>query len=69
MKTILKFDTGADGFKKMIYVLIVTALLLLGLGVYFLLHTFPSFFPSSAQAAPPSMIKHPINQDAGHRDV
>jgi hypothetical protein len=36
MKTILKFDTGADGFKKMIVVLAVTAVGLLLLGAYFL---------------------------------
>ena len=40
MRTILKFDTGADGFKKMIYVLAVTAVLVLILGVYFLITTF-----------------------------
>jgi len=40
MRTILKFDMGADGFKKMIYVLAVTAVLVLLLGVYFLLLTF-----------------------------
>ena len=28
-RMILKFDTGADGFKKMIYVLAVTAVLFL----------------------------------------
>lgn len=37
VKTILKFDTGADGFKKMIYVLAVTAVAVLILGIYFLL--------------------------------
>lgn len=36
MKTILKFDTGADGFKKMMLVLAVTAAILLVLGLYFL---------------------------------
>ncbi len=35
MRMILKFDTGADGFKQMIYVLAVTALLVLVLGVFF----------------------------------
>ena len=40
MRTILKFDTGADGFKKMIYVLAFTAILVLILGVYFLITTF-----------------------------
>ena len=35
MKTVLKFDTGADGFKKMMIVLAVTALILLSFGIYF----------------------------------
>jgi len=37
MKTILKFDTGADGFKKMIVVLAVTAIALVALGAYFII--------------------------------
>jgi hypothetical protein len=36
MKTILKFDTGADGFKKMMLVLAVTAAIVLFFGLYFL---------------------------------
>ena len=36
MKTILKFDVGADGFKKMMIVLGVTAVLVLIIGVFFL---------------------------------
>jgi len=40
MRTILKFDTGADGFKAMIYVLAVTAALVIILGIYFLMFTF-----------------------------
>ncbi len=40
MRTILKFDTGADGFQKMIYVLAVTAFLVILLGIYFLFITF-----------------------------
>ena len=36
MRTILKFDTGADGFLKMIYVLAVTAVGVLVIGIYFL---------------------------------
>jgi len=40
MRTILKFDTGADGFKGMIYVLIITAIIVLVLGIYFLITTF-----------------------------
>jgi len=40
MRTILKFDTGADGFRAMIYVLAVTAMIVLILGVYFLITTF-----------------------------
>ena len=37
MRMILKFDTGADGFKKMIYVLSFTAAGVLILGIYFLM--------------------------------
>ncbi len=36
MRTILKFDTGADGFKKMMIVLGVAAIVVLGVGIYFL---------------------------------
>ncbi len=36
LKTILKFDVGADGFKKMIYVLAAGALLVLTIGIYFI---------------------------------
>lgn len=38
IRTILKFDTGADGFKKMIYVLAVTACLVLVFGIYFVVY-------------------------------
>ena len=40
MRTLLKFDTGADGFKMMIYVLAFTAAAVLILGIYFLLFLF-----------------------------
>lgn len=40
LRTILKFDTGADGFLKMIYVLIFMSGVLLVCGVIFLLNTF-----------------------------
>ena len=40
MRTILKFDTGADGFLKMIYVLALTAVIVLVLGIYFLVLNF-----------------------------
>lgn len=40
MRTILKFDTGADGFLKMIYVLIFLSVVVLGAGIYFLNMTF-----------------------------
>ena len=40
MKTILKFDTGADGFMKMIYVLAIGAVGVLGIGIYFIISTF-----------------------------
>jgi hypothetical protein len=36
IKTILKFDVGADGFQKMIYVLAASAIILLIVGFYFL---------------------------------
>jgi len=40
MKTILKFDTGADGFLKMIFVLAGLSVTVLGLGIYFIVTTF-----------------------------
>ena len=40
MRTILKFDTGADGFLKMIYVLAATAAAVLVFGIYFLVFMF-----------------------------
>jgi len=40
MKTIMKFDSGADGFQAMIYVLAGTAIAVLILGIYFLVTTF-----------------------------
>ena len=40
MRTILKFDSGADGFQKMIYVLVATAIIVLLLGGYFIWTTF-----------------------------
>lgn len=40
MKTILKFDSGASGFKKAIYVLALTAVLVLLLGISFILFVF-----------------------------
>jgi len=40
IKTILKFDSGADGFQGMIYVLAVSATIVLILGIYFLATTF-----------------------------
>ncbi len=40
IRMILKFDTGADGFLKMIYVLAGFAVLTLFIGLYFLLFYF-----------------------------
>ena len=40
IRMILKFDTGADGFMKMIYALAVTAGVTLILGIYFLIFIF-----------------------------
>ena len=36
LRTILKFDTGADGFLKMITVLGIGAVIVLIVGIYFL---------------------------------
>ena len=36
MRTIMKFDVGADGFKKMMIVLGITAIAVLLIGIYFL---------------------------------
>jgi len=44
---ILKFDTGADGFKKMIFVLAWTAAAVLLLGIYFIFCVFQGMFPQS----------------------
>ena len=41
IRMILKFDTGADGFMKMIYVLAVSAVVVLGIGIYFLMAYYP----------------------------
>jgi len=41
IKTIFKFDTGKDGFEKMILVLILTAIAVLAIGIYFLWKNFP----------------------------
>ena len=40
LKTILKFDTGADGFKAMMLVLAFFALCTLLAGIYFLVFMF-----------------------------
>lgn len=40
MRTILKFDTGADGFKAMIYVLAFTAVVVLIAGIILIITTF-----------------------------
>jgi len=40
MRTILKFDTGADGFQKMIYVLAFMAVVVLIAGITFIRSTF-----------------------------
>lgn len=44
IRMILKFDTGADGFLKMIYVLLGTAFFVLIVGVFFLVGVFPRMF-------------------------
>lgn len=40
MRTILKFDTGADGFQKMICVLAFMAVVVLTAGIIFIKTTF-----------------------------
>ena len=40
MRTILKFDTGADGFQKMIYVLAFMAVVVLIAGIILIKTTF-----------------------------
>ena len=42
IRMILKFDTGADGFLKMIYVLAISAIVVLMCGTYFLLFYYRS---------------------------
>ena len=39
-RTVLKFDSGADGFQAMIYILGFFAVLVLVVGTYFLITTF-----------------------------
>jgi len=41
IRMILKFDTGADGFMKMIYVLAASAVVVLICGVVFLFYYYP----------------------------
>ena len=36
MKTVLKFDTGADGFKRMMFLLGALSVLILLVGIYFI---------------------------------
>lgn len=36
MKTVLKFDVGARGFKRAVYVLVIGAIILLLIGIYFI---------------------------------
>ena len=45
MRMILKFDAGAAGFKKAIYVLAVTATLVLLWGLYFIFFVLRPFKP------------------------
>ncbi len=45
VKTILKFDTGADGFEKMICVLAMGAVVVLMCGTYFLLFEYKKIIP------------------------
>ena len=43
MRTILKFDTGASGFKKAVIVLAVTAVVVLISGLYFIFEVLKPF--------------------------
>ncbi len=45
LKIILKFDTGADGFEKMICVLAIGAVAVLMCGTYFLLFEYKKILP------------------------
>ncbi len=40
LKTVLKFDTGRDGFEKMIIVLAFMSVVVLVCGIYFLMVVF-----------------------------
>lgn len=44
-RTILKFDSGARGFKRMMIVLGIAAVVVLLAGAYFLLVVYPREFP------------------------
>ena len=45
LRMILKFDTGADGFRAMMFVLAWAALGVLLAGIYFLLFVFKEIVP------------------------
>ena len=45
LRMVLKFDSGLKGFDRMIWVLALTAVGVLALGVYFFLHVFPQMLP------------------------
>ena len=48
IRTILKFDVGADGFEKMMIVLAVSAGLVLLAGTYFILFEFKKIVPGGS---------------------
>ena len=45
LRMILKFDVGRQGFDRMIWVLALTAVGVLALGIYFFLYVFPQMLP------------------------
>ncbi len=44
-RIIMKFDVGRQGFDRMIWLLALTAVGVLALGIYFFLRVFPQMLP------------------------
>ena len=44
-RIIMKFDVGRQGFDRMIWLLALTAVGVLALGIYFFLRVFPQMWP------------------------
>ena len=45
LRVIMKFDVGRQGFDRMIWVLALTAVGVLALGIFFFLRVFPRMLP------------------------